>query len=338
MAKAEATFNGKRGVWRTVGGRRIFIATGQSLEDAMKSSGKFNNIIRSKKYVDENGTEWTKEELKESWRKAKESGNTDKDFDSYVKQAVKEKRVEKTTDDNSNKQRELKSTLAKVESYKEDYKKYREESEKYSDLASKAQYGSDEYKKYSEKRAEASKNMQEAKVNTLTEFNKTIPYDEMFDVAKKISGLKNVQFEEPKLVNRDGRTLYTKYQSNDIKADTGVFSSVLKSARLENFNSELYIDQQTGEPTYWGSLDLRYQHNGGGSNGMELMRYKYNSKTGWDITDSAGYKYKNGKRITTVSGLTDYYMEYYGYSKETAKAMAQASLDDIGRRSTDIDY
>lgn len=170
MAKAEATFNGKRGVWRTVGGRRIFIATGQSLEDAMKSSGKFNNIISSKKYVDENGT-----------------------------------------DDNSNKQRELKSTLAKVESYKEDYKKYREESEKYSDLASKAQYGSDEYKKYSEKRSEASKNMQEAKVNALTEFNKTIPYDEMFDVVKKISGLKNVQFEEPKLVNRDGRTLYTKY-------------------------------------------------------------------------------------------------------------------------------
>ena len=206
------------------------------------------------------------------------------------------------------------------------------------DSLKKEDYNADEYKKYSEKRSEASKNMQEVKVNALTEFNKTIPYDEMFDVAKKISGSKNVQFEEPKLVNRDGRTLYTKYQSNDIKADTGVFSSVLKSARLENFNSELYIDQQTGEPTYWGSLDLRYQHNGGGSNGMELMRYKYNSKTGWDITDSAGYKYKNGKRITTVSGLTDYYMEYYGYSKETAKAMAQASLDDIGRRSTDIDY
>lgn len=30
------------GVWRTVGGRRIFIKDGQLLEDAMKQSGKFN--------------------------------------------------------------------------------------------------------------------------------------------------------------------------------------------------------------------------------------------------------------------------------------------------------
>lgn len=30
------------GVWRTIGGRRVFIKTGQSLSDAMKESGKFN--------------------------------------------------------------------------------------------------------------------------------------------------------------------------------------------------------------------------------------------------------------------------------------------------------
>ena len=32
------------GVWRTVGGRRIFIKTGQSLSDAMIKSGKFRNL------------------------------------------------------------------------------------------------------------------------------------------------------------------------------------------------------------------------------------------------------------------------------------------------------
>ncbi len=31
------------GIWRTIGGRRVFIKTGQSLKDAMKESGKFNN-------------------------------------------------------------------------------------------------------------------------------------------------------------------------------------------------------------------------------------------------------------------------------------------------------
>ena len=36
------------GVWRTIGGRRIFIANGQSLSDAMKSSGKFKKSKESK--------------------------------------------------------------------------------------------------------------------------------------------------------------------------------------------------------------------------------------------------------------------------------------------------
>lgn len=36
-------FDGHFGVWRTVGGRRIFIRDDESLEDAMKRSGKFGN-------------------------------------------------------------------------------------------------------------------------------------------------------------------------------------------------------------------------------------------------------------------------------------------------------
>lgn len=36
-----AEFNGKTGVWRTIGGRKVFIADGQELSDAMKKSGKF---------------------------------------------------------------------------------------------------------------------------------------------------------------------------------------------------------------------------------------------------------------------------------------------------------
>ena len=31
------------GVWRTIGGRRIFIKDGEDLETAMKNSGKFGN-------------------------------------------------------------------------------------------------------------------------------------------------------------------------------------------------------------------------------------------------------------------------------------------------------
>lgn len=39
----------EKGVWRTVGGRRIFIADGESLSSAMKKSGKFKKMPESQK-------------------------------------------------------------------------------------------------------------------------------------------------------------------------------------------------------------------------------------------------------------------------------------------------
>jgi len=49
-----AEFNGKQGVWRTVGGRRIFIVNGQDLPTAMKESGKFKKKYIGEKYTPEN--------------------------------------------------------------------------------------------------------------------------------------------------------------------------------------------------------------------------------------------------------------------------------------------
>ena len=50
MAKDLVEFNGKKGVWRTISGRKVFIAEGQSLKDAMRTSGKFREKpIRNEK-------------------------------------------------------------------------------------------------------------------------------------------------------------------------------------------------------------------------------------------------------------------------------------------------
>lgn len=46
MAK---TYEDEDGVWRTIGGRRVFIRSGQSLSEAMKESGKFSNLYKSEK-------------------------------------------------------------------------------------------------------------------------------------------------------------------------------------------------------------------------------------------------------------------------------------------------
>ena len=42
------------GVWRTVGGRRIFIKDGQDLASAMKESGKFDKVKSQIYYKDKN--------------------------------------------------------------------------------------------------------------------------------------------------------------------------------------------------------------------------------------------------------------------------------------------
>lgn len=43
----------EKGVWRTVRGRRIFIKDGQSLTDAMRESGKFDNLTKPSDMTDE---------------------------------------------------------------------------------------------------------------------------------------------------------------------------------------------------------------------------------------------------------------------------------------------
>lgn len=45
---ANKKYDNEEGVWRTIGGRRVFIKTGQSLEEAMKESGKFSRSEKNK--------------------------------------------------------------------------------------------------------------------------------------------------------------------------------------------------------------------------------------------------------------------------------------------------
>ncbi len=66
------------GVWRTVGGRKIFIKNGVDLKTAMKESGKFKkNEIKDKKQdnkeddLKENNNEEKIKELEKQFEKAK---------------------------------------------------------------------------------------------------------------------------------------------------------------------------------------------------------------------------------------------------------------------------
>ena len=61
------TLNGRNGVWRTIGGRRVFIADGDSLSKAMKDSGKFNRKKMTRK---------EKEAEYELYKKARQDENS----------------------------------------------------------------------------------------------------------------------------------------------------------------------------------------------------------------------------------------------------------------------
>ena len=74
------------GVWRTVGGRRIFIKDGQDLYEAMNDSGKFTNLKRTN-----------------SQRKAKErtTSQVDKEYELYKKAREDENSIDPMTENST---------------------------------------------------------------------------------------------------------------------------------------------------------------------------------------------------------------------------------------------
>lgn len=145
------------GVWRTVGGRRIFIKDGQSLSEAMKESGKFlkkkevieaEQIIEKLKKMKERNTN-----LNEEFEKVQKQLNRDEDEylkarQDWIKQKYPEV-YEKRNDEKKIEYRSIRENYDKEQGkdfeieHKEIYKKYNSAIE--------------EYRRYYDKNIEAAK-------------------------------------------------------------------------------------------------------------------------------------------------------------------------------------
>lgn len=66
------------GVWRTIGGRRVFIKDGEDLATAMKKSGKFKKIETKNKDNDKKEQDFSKSKVKETLYHG-----TDEDFEEF---------------------------------------------------------------------------------------------------------------------------------------------------------------------------------------------------------------------------------------------------------------
>jgi hypothetical protein len=439
--KGTTTFNGKTGVWRTVGGRRIFIATGESLEEAMRKSGKFGKsstigepLPAISTYLEKHGVNYAdldsdevREYLKEYRRTGKieslenskdskgpgkiqkEYGLKDVRNEMYVDQYKKgemdtaefrqkmlqggesietvDKAIAKSLSNDTDKTIQMKGgdkTQYKVLDEATDsmgekiYKvmengqekwvqgdlfeensaagkalkniqeankanrakqaqadldaslnEYKDAKKQYDKIVAKTQnmdWGSDEYKALRPEKEQLYQKMKAAKTVVINKFSETMPDEDMYKVAEEVSGIKGLKFTKTMENNYQGQP-YSKYQSNDIKDQSGVFSAVLKEARIETFNSSFSIDENTGEPRYWGSLVLRYEHKGGGSNGMDLLNIEYNRKEGWKMRDASGYMYQNGKKLSTVADMKQYFIDA-GYSASSAQDMATEYINN----------
>lgn len=77
----------KDGVWRTIGGRRVFIKNGQSVSDAMKESGKFKSASKTKADTSNNVKEETTkkertyEDVDKEWKE--QASKMEKNYDEF---------------------------------------------------------------------------------------------------------------------------------------------------------------------------------------------------------------------------------------------------------------
>jgi hypothetical protein len=73
--------------------------------------------------------------------------------------------------------------------------------------------------------------------------------------------------------------------SEDITSQIGAFAAILENCYIHSFSNGVYKDKGTGELCYWVSVNIRYEHKNGGSNGMDMVRADYRS-SGWEFSDA----------------------------------------------------
>ena len=204
MAKED--YSKEDGVWRTIGGRKVFIRKGQSLADAMIESGKFkgqkNKPGARESYREEKEKDYKEqEELYDKYKKAnEESSNVQKEAHEYMKKVTDnnekyedtyEKRKEREdrqeqVDKERGKAEPLREQYRQdkgLEEYANKYKEYREEIDKYGGLGT------------TEKSRKLSQELGELEKKYELGGRETIPIMQDYDLKKQSTNNKNKSYD-----------------------------------------------------------------------------------------------------------------------------------------------
>lgn len=292
--------NNEDGVWRTIGGRRVFIRNGQSLSDAMIQSGKFKNLRSDyrKAKEEENKPKRLEDELleqtyKKSLEEAEKRGMSYKEYvDQKAKEGVEKQGGLKPIDPNN-----AKDEASKILSNEE-----QDRIEKYSGVSFSAD-----------------------KQDILDRFSADYGYDENKSRLENLRGQIDYMRNPNETINQTAQRLVEGgdflIYNEDVKEylkDRGIkfnddnFFDVYKKEMADNIE-QIY---NTKEPKEFKSGNP--------------MSYEEYSKKINEITSSPSYKEKMDKAVNELN-------EKYGYNKvETyPRAEGGTKFKDLGLEVSD---
>ena len=128
------------------------------------------------------------------------------------------------------------------------------------------------------------------KKQRIAEYAEEIPFDELFDYIRKLTGLDDLQFTVKLMEDRYGN-VYPKFKSQDIVDKVGFLKLMFSEIEISEFNSQISarepedyhdLDYTQDYPLhYWCTVDFSYTHPGGGSNGCTFLTAWYDGS--WEF-------------------------------------------------------
>lgn len=118
------------------------------------------------------------------------------------------------------------------------------------------------------------------KERRIKEFIKTLPYEELFDKIREVTGISDLKFTHKVKKNYDGEP-YIAFRSQDVCEHIGILTLMIKSIYIGQGGTGFVFDPKTNGVYWWGVVDFWYTHHPNGHNGHSFMDFTYDSLAGW---------------------------------------------------------
>lgn len=356
---ANKDYDKEDGVWRTIGGRKVFIRNGQSLSDAMKESGKFSRVQKNQelyKKVDEENKKI--DELLDK-NKKKEMPKEEDEKKELARELAREIYGKNISDEKADKYAEELLTLpdgTPLDGYADwefDKEKLEWTKEGLQNRLTYMQKGYDEARKQGDEFAKAYKEKNNAQAE-MDETNRKIAnhLENVSNVAKEMGDEKGARTnqlasqyarEQIKGNNDEKKTIHTAsgdYTPEEINKRDKEIKDLYKSQwngemSAKELNDKLEKMRQDGKVSY-GELSA-LQYDASREFDKELDNQSSNKKANVNTISQEEYDKKPKDYKGTLKELVDT-AEFRGENKEQLRKEYEAMGYDVDKDKTIVEY